>query len=257
MSSSVMSSNFNLTSTSSTDWFSQFKILIKRGLLYNLRNKRSSLGLYFVALCNGLLYGAVFHALGDERLKFDPFHPMANAAHNQQVQQNYVGMVFFASMDSFLSPALSQIIQLPLLRPVFVREMSSKMYSSHVYFLANWFTSTLNLMMYPLITSAVSFWFLKMNESGFENYMRWLLTLSLSTLQGSTFGFMFGIIYNDIESAANVMSTIACCLTYTCGVYVNLKTGPWYIRFMGYISPFRYTCEKLMRILLRGLPYVD
>jgi len=131
------------------------------------------------------------------------------------------------------------------------------MYSSHVYFLANWFTSTLNLMMYPLITSSVSFWFLKMNDSSFENFMRWYLTLSLSTLQGSTYGFMFGIIYNDIESAANVLSTIASCLTYTCGVYVNLKTGPWYIKFMGYISPFRYTCEKLMRILLRGLPYVD
>jgi hypothetical protein len=51
-------------------------------MLYNWRNKRSSLGMYFVALCNGLLYGAVFHALGDERIIMDPLNPYANAAHN-------------------------------------------------------------------------------------------------------------------------------------------------------------------------------
>ena len=41
------------------------------------------------------------------------------------------------------------------------------------------------------------------------------------------------------------------------GFYVNLKTANWFIKFLGYISPFRYISEKLLRILLNGLSYAD
>ena len=68
---------------------------------------------------------------------------------------------------------------------------------------------------------------------------------------------MFGCIYDDIESAGNVLTSFTAMLTYCCGVYVNLKTAPWYIKFLGFISPFRYSCELLMRILLAGLSYKD
>jgi len=87
--------------------------------------------------------------------------------------------------------------------------------------------------------------------------MHWVSTLLLSALQGSTFGFMFGCICDDIDSAANIMTSFTSMVIYGCGVYVNLKTGPWYIKALGYISPFRYLIEKLMRTLLKGLDYED
>jgi len=65
---------------------------------------------------------------------------------------------------------------------------------------------------------------------------------------------MFSCIYDDIESAGNVMTSFTGCLIYGCGVYVNLKTAPWYIKFLGWISPFRYVIENLMRTMLSGLP---
>ena len=41
------------------------------------------------------------------------------------------------------------------------------------------------------------------------------------------------------------------------GFYVNLKTANWFIKFLGYISPFRYISERLLRIMLKGLDYAD
>ena len=110
-------------------------------------------------------------------------------------------------------------------------------------------------MLYPLITSLVSFWSLNFNDSSAANYWAWLSTLMLSTLQGSTFGFMFACVYDDIESGGNVMTSFTSMVTYGCGVYVNLKTGSWFVKGLGYVSPFRYLCEKLMRVLLTGLKY--
>jgi len=77
----------------------------------------------------------------------------------------------------------------------------------------------------------------------------------ISSLQGSTFGFMFSCVYDDIESGGNVMTTLTAMTTYGCGVYVNLKTASWFVKFLGYVSPFRYLCERLMRTLLSGLKY--
>jgi hypothetical protein len=41
------------------------------------------------------------------------------------------------------------------------------------------------------------------------------------------------------------------------GMYVNLKGANWFIRGIGYVSPFRYVIEKLMRTLLNGISYAD
>ena len=41
------------------------------------------------------------------------------------------------------------------------------------------------------------------------------------------------------------------------GMYVNLKTANWFIKGVGYVSPFRYVIERLMRTLLSGISYVD
>ena len=166
-------------------------------------------------------------------------------------------MTFFAALDSFMTPALAQIIQLPILRPVFVREMSSKMYSPSAYYLAGWLISTLSLLAFPIVTSAVSFNSLEFNQNNFRNYLNWMGTLMLCTLQGSTFGFMLGCIYDDIETGANILTAVISMLTFGCGIYVNLKTAHWYIKLLGYISPFRYLIERLMRVMLAGLSYAD
>jgi len=65
-------------------------------------------------------------------------------------------------------------MQIPNLRPVFVREQTNKMYSPTAYFISGWLSSTIFLFFYPLITSSISFYFLKFKNDSFEHYLRWL-----------------------------------------------------------------------------------
>ena len=146
-------------------------------------------------------------------------------------------------------------MQIPNLRPVFVREQANKMYSSSAYFLAGWLSSTLTLLIYPVLGASISFWFLAFYDNSAENFFRWLGVLVVLALQGSSYGFMFGCILENEEAGINWLQYSDMVFLFGSGFYVNLKTANWFIKFLGYISPFRYTIEPLLRIMLRGLDF--
>ena len=135
-------------------------------MLYYRRNYSITIGMLSAAIIIGSLMGAVFHDQGAQRFVIDPFNlaDEENNKKNIQTQTNYSGMVFFATMDSFIFTAIAQVVQMPLLKPVFVREQQSKMYSSTSYLFACWGTSTLIMLMYPVVSSLTNFWLLGFND---------------------------------------------------------------------------------------------
>ena len=148
-------------------------------------------------------------------------------------------------------------MQLPIFRPVFVREQSSKMYSVTAYYFAGWLCSTINLLFYPILSTGISFYFLEFNEMTFESYCKWCYALMVASVQGSTFGFCVSILLSDMIQAALVLTAVINMIIFGSGIYINLLTAPWYIKALGYISPFRYTFEQMLRVLLTGLSYED
>lgn len=140
---------------------------------------------------------------------------------------------------------------------MFVRENASKMYSSSAYFLSGWFSSTIILMLYPFLVSAISFHFLGFNDSTIDNYWTWSTTLFVVALQGSTYGFMLGCLIDIFDVAIQILMNTLMIFLVGSGMYVNLKGANWFIRGIGYVSPFRYVIEKLMRTLLKGVYYAD
>ena len=250
---------FNQQFQRDAPFMTQITLLMKRSWQFAARNRRSQFGILVVAICNAGLYSIIFHNVGKERMIFNPLDPYNkdDLAKNQRNQQNFVGLVFFAGMDNFMSPALAQVLQLPILKPVFFREQSSKMYSSSAYFLSGWFTSTFNLLMYPIVSSLISFWSLGLNDSSFSNYLNWLGMLILLTIQGSTLAFMFGSVCHDMQEASDYLATIIMFQVYGSGVYTSLKDANWFVKFLGYTSPFRYANERLMRLALKDLSFQD
>ena len=125
-----------------------------------------------ISVLNGVLYSTVFGNIGAEKLEL----PITadNAANNKKIQQNYIGLCFFACLDAFMTPSLFQIIQIPTLRPVFVREHTSKMYSASAYFISGWLSSIPVLIIYPFLTSGICFHFLGFTDESFDNFLRWL-----------------------------------------------------------------------------------
>ena len=69
---------------------------------------------------------------------------------------------------------------------------------------------------------------------------------------------MYGALFNDEMVALNVNQFVLVILNFGSGVYANLGHGAnWFVKFIGYVSPFRYSVEILFRSLLRGLWYKD
>lgn len=74
-----------------------------------------------MGIMNSIIFSSIFYQVGGKRLYEPPTNP-DEVAHNKQVTVNYIGLVFFAGLDQFVSISLSQVMQIPNLRPVFVRE---------------------------------------------------------------------------------------------------------------------------------------
>jgi hypothetical protein len=68
---------------------------------------------------------------------------------------------------------------------------------------------------------------------------------------------MFGLFAKNVESAINWLQYTIMVFLFGSGIYVNLRTANEFIRFLGHISPFRYTVEPMLRSLLSGLDYAD
>ena len=153
---------------------------------------------------------------------------------------------------------MSQVMQMPQWRPVYVREQANKLYSPSAYFFAGWLVSTLNMMYYPLLVAGITFHYIGFLDNSFETFLRWFLGLFIQAFSGASFGFMFGAILDDEFVAMLYCQSAVIIFNFGNGVFANL--GPqanWVVKFIGYVSPFRYLCEFLLRTLLRGTTYAD
>jgi hypothetical protein len=64
--------------------------------------------------------------------------------------------------------AFSQVMQIPLMKPVYYREKKSKLYSATAYFLAAIFCSTITLFFYPFSVGLLSYHFLGFDNNSFK-----------------------------------------------------------------------------------------
>ncbi len=156
-----------------------------------------------------------------------------------------------------MTPSLFQILQIPSMRPVYVREHSSKMYSSSAYFLSGWLSSLPMMVIYPFLTSSICFFFLGFTDTSVQNYFRWTSTLLMVTMQGGTFGFMLGCVMDKIDMGIIVLSQTLMWFLLGSGMFLSLKGAKKFVKFLGLISPFRYSIERLLRTLLHNVWYTD
>ena len=129
---------------------------------------------------------------------------------------------------------MGQVLQIPNFKVIYIREVSSKMYSTGAFFLACLITSTANIMMYPIVTSCLTFWWLGVQDSSIQNFLQWTASFVLLCIAGSCFGFMFGCIF-DREMTALMMCQLGIVLLQLgAGSFSNLGDGStWFVRFLG------------------------
>ena len=97
---------------------------------------------------------------------------------NQTVMRDYLGFIFYCSSDQFISITIGQCLFVPMQWPVYVREKSSRMFSTGAFFLAAFTASTLNFLLFqPIIYATLSFVYVDFFNSSVANYIKWLQIL--------------------------------------------------------------------------------
>lgn len=173
--------------------------------------------------------------------------------------RDYLGFIFYCSSDQFISIAIGQCLFMPMQWPVYVREKSSRMFSTGAFFLASFTASTLNFLVFqPIIYATLSFVYVGFHDSSRENYLEWLGILIIQGINGSTYGFAFGNLISDPIMCLVVAQFVLYCIYFGGGAFAQYHGDATALQdFFTVISPFKYATELMMAVMLKGLDYKD
>ena len=148
-------------------------------------------------------------------------------------------------------------MQIPIARPIFLREVSNRMYSTTSYYFAYVTASVLTFIPYPIISSFVSFPAFGFRQSSFSDLLHWAFIMLLVSLAGSFWGFMIGSFAKNEVSAIQINLLCGYMFSFGGGFYVNTNGETMLLKILTYISPVRFSTELLMRRVLAGRPEMD
>jgi len=69
-----------------------------------------------------------------------------------------LGLAFQAASDQFIMMSMAQVLQIPIARPIFEREVGNRMYTPSAYYLAHVGAGLIIFVTYPLVTGLISYW---------------------------------------------------------------------------------------------------
>ena len=112
-------------------------------------------------------------------------------------------------------------MQIPVARPIFLREVSNRMYGPTSYYFASCTASVITFFLYPIISSFVSFPFFGFNESSFTDLLHWAFIMNLIGMAGSFWGFMIGSFAKNEVSAIQINLICLYIFSFGGGFYAN------------------------------------
>jgi len=95
---------------------------------------------------------------------------------NKKGIADWIGLSFYVCNDIFAWGLMSQVIQIPSRMALYKKERLSGLYGSTAFYLSLWVGQALYLICYPIIVTGLTFYFLGMGDSSFENYLQYILT---------------------------------------------------------------------------------
>ena len=117
---------------------------------------------------------------------------------NQKSTLNMLGLAFSAASDQFIMMSMAQVLQIPISRPIFLREINSRLYSTSAYFIGQTLAGMMLFFLYPMFTAAISYWFFGFADGGdLAGMFDWMVALAFPALVGSLWGFSFGTFFKS------------------------------------------------------------
>ena len=207
------------------------------------------IALVFMGFFQGFIQAAIFSGVAG-----DDFVP-GDAKYDATIATNMLGLAFLIGSDQFITMSFAQVLQIPVQRPIFMREVANRMYTTTAYYLASCAAATVTFFLYPMMTALVSFFFFDLDDSSFSAFLIWMSILVLTAFTGSFWGQMFGTFMKNEVAAVQLNMLFLILFSFGGGFYANTGEGQNpFVRIISLISPMRYSAELLMRQELKEKP---
>ncbi|KAK1425596.1 hypothetical protein QVD17_20950 [Tagetes erecta] len=206
-----------------TSWWTQFKVLFKRGLRERRHESYSGLRIFqvmSVSILSGLLW---WHS--------DTSH-----------LQDQVGLLFFFSIFWGFYPLSNAIFTFPQERPMLIRERSSSMYRLSAYYFARMAGDLPMELVLPTIFVTISYWMGGLKPSLLTFFLTVVIIL-FNVLVSQGLGLVLGAVLMDLKQATTLSSVIMLVFLLAGGYYI--QQIPPFISWLKYIS-FSHYCYKLL-----------
>ncbi|KAI3719930.1 hypothetical protein L6452_20836 [Arctium lappa] len=206
-----------------TSWWTQFKVLFKRGLRERRHESYSGLRIFqvmSVSILSGLLW---WHS--------DTSH-----------LQDQVGLLFFFSIFWGFYPLSNAIFTFPQERPMLTRERSSAMYRLSSYYFARMAGDLPMELILPTVYVTITYWMGGLKPS-LITFVLTVLIILFNVLVSQGLGLALGAILMDLKQATTLSSVIMLVFLLAGGYYI--QQIPPFISWLKYIS-FSHYCFKLL-----------
>ncbi|OWZ19179.1 ABC transporter [Phytophthora megakarya] len=218
----------------------QIQVLAKRNALRLLRDK-TALRLQSVqTLVTTLLVGIIFFQL----------------TLDQQGVSNFSGAFFYIVTEQVYGASMPAIMSVPMELPIVYRE-----YDIGLYTVASWYAAK-NLCELPQqvvlpIISLLPLYFLVGIGHDFSMYIQMQLVLILLHSSCVAFGYCISCLCRRIDIAPLAGNIVLMPLLLLGGLFIAPSDVPVVLRWVQYITPFRYGYYGLMRVFWRRIDAIS
>ncbi|CAG0920997.1 unnamed protein product, partial [Notodromas monacha] len=175
---------------------------------------------------------------------------------NQKGIQDTEGCIFvFLTESSFLSTyAVIQVFPAELL--VFTREYRNAVYRLDAYYLSKAVSLIPGFVVEPLLFTTIAYFMAGM-RSGFYSFFMTALNIIIVANISCAAGCFFSATFETVNMIVIVLTPFMFSQVVTGGFFLNLRSIPWFLHWVQYLSWFRYSNEAMSIIQWEGIEKIE
>ena len=134
----------------------------------------------------------------------------------------------------------------PRERMVFLKEESTKLYSTFTFFMSRTIIELPFTIIIPMLTSLITYWMIGL-ESNAAVFFTFYLTLFLVVLAGSSLGLLIGSMFENTRIVTVVTPVVILPFILFSGLFKNRNELPVWLGWIEYLSPIKYSFTSMTR----------
>jgi ATP-binding cassette subfamily G (WHITE) protein 2 len=167
-----------------------------------------------------------------------------------------VGAFFFITMN-YVFGNMAAVDVFMKERAIFIHETISGYYRVSAYFFAKLFCDIIPQRFFPIVLFAIISYFLIGFQMSVSHFLFYLLNISLTSLAGVSVALLFSVTTRQHSIGTVLTALVWTCMMVYSGVLVLVDTIPAWLRWIQWVSIFRYTMHGFQINELKDLYICD